>query len=307
MSGSLPSSPRLRLVTDAHSPAAARRSATALPLEADWSRMLGDVTTLGQLHAEVANTAARLSCTVEPWSAHLKATAAWLTGPGIALLALTDRWGFAHIARSAGSQGYEHLDVCDHFGERLLRLSLTGESAWQRFSPLVVSRWARHGSPTVLPGRVDLTPSLQQLEAHAALRFRGSLVDEWFDADRRDYTGVTVDASLLAPFLEALSQQECPLRVRLGNTGLLLQHEDGFFDLRQFGGRLRLRSRTATLELDAAQLAVARIVGNPREPAERWLRLYDDDSRCVLVIGLGSRAASDDAALWQGMLRALRE
>jgi putative heme degradation protein len=307
MSGALPASPRLRLVSDAHSPVTARKVATTLALQADWSRMLGDVTTLGQLNVEVANTAARLRCAAEPWSAHLDGESASLTGPGMALLALTDRWGFANIARSAGGERYRHLDVCDHAGERLLRLSLTEESAWQGFSALVVSQWARRATPSLLPDHTDLAQSLRRLEQHAELTFCGALHDEWFDADRQHYAGVAVDPSLLAPFLETLSHQECPLRIRLGNAGLLVQHEAGFFDCRQSGGTLRLRSATATLELDAARLAVARSVASPKEPAGRWLRLYDDDCRCVLVIGLGSRAESDDASLWQGMLRALRE
>jgi hypothetical protein len=307
MSGALRASPRLRLVTDAHSPVAARKLATALPLQADWSRVLGDVTTLGQLNAEVMNYAARLQCAAEPWSAHVQGTSVSLSGPGMSLLALTDRWGFASIVRGAERQRYEHLDVCDHTGGRLLRLSLTEESAWQRFSALVVSQWARRATPSLLPDHADLLQSLRHLERHAELTFSGSLRDEWFDADRQRYDGVAVDPSLLAPFLETLSHQECPLRVRLGNVGLLAQHEAAFFDCRQFGGTLRLRSTTASLEIDTVPLAVARIVGHPREPADRWLRLYDDDCRCVLVIGLGSRAESDDASLWQSMLRALRE
>lgn len=307
MSGVLPLNPPLRLVSATHSPLKAPPQSAALPLQADWTRVMGDVTTLGQLNVEASNSAARLRCAAEPRTAHSMAASTWVTGPGIMLLALTDRWALANIALGAKSQRYEHLDICDLFGDRLLRLSLTEESAWPGFSASLVRQWARRGTPMVLPQRADLPQALAHLERHAEMALSGPLSDEWFDADHRRYAGLSVDASLLAPFFETLSDQVCPLDVRLGNTGLLLQHEAAFFDFRQRGDTLRLRGTTAKLELEVGKLAAARIVDTPKRPAERWLRLYDEDGHCVLVVGLGGNAESGDASLWQCMLRALRE
>lgn len=307
MNVAMPANQRLQLISDTHSPVAAPKLAAAVPLQADWPRILGDITTLGQVNAEVSNTVARLRFATEPWGAHFKGTATCLSGPGMTMLGLTNRWGFANLTRGEAGQWFEHLDICDRLGARLLRLSLTEGSSCQNFSSLVISQWARRGSPAAIPSQTDFMRSLQELEQQTEWPVSGALRDEWFDADRRHYDGVAVDASLLTPFLETITQQECPLRVRLGNFGLLLQHEAGFFDARQFDGMLRLRSSIAMLEIETSQLLVARIVGNVDEPGQRWLRLYDDDCRCVLVIGLGHRAESDDVSLWQSMLRALRE
>lgn len=307
MTVALPVRAHLKSVPSAYSPVATRKVSTVPALQANWARMLADITTLGQINADVSNPAVRLRFSAEPWSAFLAGASARVHGPGINLLALTDRWASATIAREAGGDCYEHLAIHDHLGDRLLRLSLTEESNWAKFGSLVVSQWARHAAPTGLPDHAELVAALMLLEQHAGAALPIPLVDEWFDVDRPKVAGTRVDASLLAPFLETLANQECPLTLRLGNSGLLLQHETGFFDFHQLGDRLKLRSPGTRLEIATDQLAVAMIVDGRGCAGERWLRLYDDACRCVLVIGLGRCAEPEDASLWQCMLRALRE
>jgi hypothetical protein len=298
--------PRLRTVAGPFSAQQVSQRATAMPMQADWQRMLRDITRCGLLRLEIGNTVATLKSLGEPWYADVAGHAAWLSGPGMALAGLTDRWAVAAITRSDTDGRFDRLEISDYFGNRVLRLMLTEDSNWDGFKTLLVRQWARPGAPLALPGGVDLRPALEHLQTHAGMRLVGPLYDNWYDAARRHYPGSPVDASLLAPFLETFIDQVCPLNLALGNVGLLQQQENVFHDCHQHGALLRLRSNTAEFALHLDRVVGARLC-RCNQRAGGAIRLYDENCRCAAVISPPLAASASERELWEIMLRALRD
>jgi len=303
MSEALSQRSKLHLVTDTASSQWLAGRAPTLPLQADWQRVLRDITSCGLLKQEVSNGVATIRSSGEPWYADLEGQSAWLRGPGVSIAGLTDYWAMAEITRSQRHGPFQNLDISDYFGNCLLRLTLMEDSNWDGFNTLLVRQWARRSAPLVLPGKNDLASSLNQLAQNTGLRLAGTLYDNWYDAERRYYPGIPVDASLLAPFLETFTDQVCPLNILFGNSGLIQQHESAFFDCVQFGATLRLRSNTAEFELDMDKVVGARLVECERLGGV--IRLYDEECCCVAAINVSAAADPGERDLWKSMLRAL--
>lgn len=296
----------LRAVPDQRDNPHKHRPANALRLQPDWKRMLRDITSCGLISQLVSNPVASLRSTGEPWYTDVGNQVAWVRGPGVSIAGLTDHWAFAHINRSRGGARYEHLDICDHVGNCLLRLSLVEDSNWSGFNSLRVRQWARRSAPLAIPAKGDLQPALERLETNAGLRLEGTLYENWYDAERLRYPGKPVDASLLAPLLETLVDQICPLNILVGNQGLIQQHESTFVGYRQQGESVQLRSSIAEFSLDLGKVIGAR-VKNPGEEGRTpaGIRLYDELCRCVAVVRLSDGAGQNDRDLWQTLVNAI--
>jgi len=296
----------LKVVPDQRDIQAERRPTNVMRLQPDWKRMLRDITSCGLISQLVSNPVASLRSTGEPWYADVGSHVAWVHGPGVSIAGMTDHWAFARINRSPGGKVYEHLDICDHFGNRLLRLSLIEDSNWNGFNSLLVRQWARRSAPLAIPVKEDLPPALERLEANAGLRLTGTLYENWYDTERLRYPGKPVDASLMAPFLETLVDQICPLNILLGNQGLIQQHESTFVAYRQQGESVQLRSSTAEFTLDLGKVIGARVI-NLREEGRTppGIRLYDELCRCVAVVSLSDGAGHNDRDLWQTLVNAI--
>ena len=305
MSEALSRRPKLRAVNNLNHYERKPERAATLRLCCDWKRVLQDITSCGLVHQEVSNGVATLKSAGEPWYADVEGISAWLRGPGAAIAGLTDHWAMASLARSDRDGKFQHLDISDYVGNRLLRLSLTEDSNWDGFNTLLVRQWARRSAPLVLPGREDLAPSLAKLEEAAGLRLVGPLAENWYDSNRNHYPGIPIDATLLSPFLETLADQLCPLNLLIGNRGLVQQHESAFYECIQRAGMLRMRSSTAELEIDLHKVVGARLVGRGSSERAGAIRLHDEKCRCVAVVALSAGAQSNDRQLWQMMLRAL--
>jgi len=293
-----------------NSPDAARFAlapAGALPLQTDWQRMLRDITSCGVVYLQVSNSAASLKSLSEPWAAEVTAHLARLDGPGTKVAGVTDRWADACLSRTCPTRPFEHLDISDHFGNRVLRISLTEDSAWSRFHSLRAKQWGRRGIPVIVPDGDQMANRLADLEAFAKLDVAGPLHNNWFDVAPQRCTGSPIDTSLLPPFLETLSDQLCPLGILISNRGLAKYCEMAMLGVHMQASQLRLRNNVAEFELDLSATSSAYIVEDERTAVPSWLRLFDEQGRCVAVLRLAEQASSDDSSLWRTMLRALRD
>ena len=305
MSSAQQTPPRLRLVSTHESPQRPADHAAATALHPDWSRILRDITCCGVVRLQVGNDCARLSSMAEPWSAAVHGRAVWLEGPGLAIAGLTDRWALAGISQGPCSERYTNLDICDPLGQRVLRISLNEDSNWTHFSAGLVRQWAARRTAPDSPARDGLQRDLDQLQRHTNFGPVGALHACWYDAARDHRNGDPVDPSLLAPLLETLSDQACPLSVIIGNRGLIQQYGIPYFELHQRSSLLRLRGGVSELELDLQGITEARVTRGTRPFVVPWIRLYDALGRCVAGLGLAADADHADRELWQVMLRAL--
>lgn len=290
-----PQPPRLHLVSG-DAPA----MPTPLPLlSPDWQRLLTDLTSFGLMQLRAANGWAELRATGEPWYASGRPPVMRLTGPGVALTALTDRWSSATLERDQDASGLRVLTVRDHRQAQLLSVRLEEPADGRGFHALLVRQWARPAAPAPVP------PAGLSVHERAGLRSQG----ERWPGDTRDgrpspLPGVAVDPALLLPFLETMVDQACPLRVALANAGLRQRHDDSFHDLRHRHDRLCLTSGTARLTLDIGAIAHARV--GPCDGAAA-IQLYGDDGHCGLTLALGGVADRHQRGLWHAMLRALAD
>lgn len=288
-------------------PTPSRTRSTALQLAPDWQRILRDISTCGTIHSRIDNGSVSLQTVFEPASARIDDRAACLAGPGIALAGLTEHWAHAGISRSCRGGRLDRLDILDHHGVHLLRVSLTEDSAWQRFNPLLTRQWAGRWHPASLPDAGQLPRRLSQLQRVAAPDTAAPLQQSWYDAVHPARPGCAIDTSLLPPFLETLGDQVLPLEVLAGNRGLLQRQVTALYDFRQAGPVLRLRNRSSQIEIDSDRVCAAYIV-DPVQPAgDRWLHLYDHQQHCVAAFGIAADADPADRQLWQTLLRALSD
>jgi len=275
-----------------------------LPMQADWQRMFGDITDCGPMNMQLDNGAVAIACNGKLRCVRCQDGCAVMRGPGLTLAGLTGNWALASIVRAEQERSYQHLEISDHLGTRLLRMSLTGESRRVGFHALLVKRWACRGKPITLPDRHSLPSQLHDLARCAGKAFPGELHEDWFDAERRELPGRPFDVSLLSPFLETLADQMCPLRLVLGNPGLLQQRDAVFYSLHHSNGTLVLRGDDTQLSINLQQVTAGRVAGN-EQACHRCVRLYDEQGRCVCAITPGPTANAGELSMWQAMLRAL--
>lgn len=281
----------------------------ALPLQPDWQRLLRDTTTFGLVRIEVGNPWALISCIAEPWYAANEGRASGLRGLGVLVGGLTDHWATASISNARSGMPFHQLTISDHAARELLKVILTEDSAWTGFPALLVRQWARRGSPGSVPGTAATTSDdLEALQRCCGDWFDGTLQQLWHGRCERQRPGMAVDPSLVAPFLETMVDQVCPLRVILGNQGVIQRHDNSYFDIHQSHDRLKLLSSTATFSLDIGGIANARVVRPAGEGAgASRIHLYGEDGRCVVTLGLASEVNSGNRDLWQSMIRALAD
>jgi putative heme degradation protein len=296
----------LRLVRPEASPKSVGHAPMALPLQPDWQRLLRDLTSFGLVRVRVANPWASLNCIGDPWYVDSEGHAGGLRGPGLYLAGLVDRWAAASIGNDRPGDLFDQLTVSDHAGRELFRVTLTEDSAYTGFHALLVRQWARRGAPGGMPDTRAVSADEQAaLQACCSAWLGGEPRHCWYGLTGPQPPGTAVDPTLVAPFLETMVDQGCPLRVLLGNQGVIRRHDDSYFDMRQSHDKLTLRSSTSAFELDGSGLAAARVVGSGEGTEASRIHLYDDRQRCVATLGLAAGAGSGDRGLWQAMIRAL--
>ncbi|MCB1800522.1 MAG: hypothetical protein KDI82_02425 [Gammaproteobacteria bacterium] len=280
--------------------------AMALQLNAHWHNILRDVAACGPLHTRIDNGSVSLQAGFAPASAGVNERTARIDAPGITLAGLTECWAGASLSRTCPGGRFDRLDIHDHYGSRLLRISLTMESSRTGFNPILLRQWAGRGRPTGVMHAEGLVDRLARLDQHAGRRLATSLQEGWYDAPHRRHPGSPVDVSLLGPFLDTLGNQAFPLEVVIGNRGVIQQHVAALYDFRQSGPRLRLRNRTSEIEIDTDGIAAAFVTDSMLAEGERYLRLYDKQHRCAASFGVADPAEAADRQLWRTLLRALR-
>ena len=298
----------LHLVSTKPARLAAAHPPVTLPLQPDWQCLLSDLTTFGVVRVAVGNRLASLNCSAEPWYIARQDDAMQLRGPGIAIAALTNRWTTATISRDQPDAPFEQLTIHDLSERELLRVRLTEESARSGFHALLVRQWARRAAPGAVRHANTITPrELDALQACCRDWTDGELQHGWHGTTHPQHPGSYVDPTLLVPFLETMVDQVCPLRVTLGNNGLLQRHDNSYFDMRLCHDRLQLRSCTSTFTLDIGGISHARRMRTPAGDGTARIHLYDQSCRCVTGLGLASDADGRNLDLWQSMIRALAD
>lgn len=286
-------------------------------LQADWPRIFADLTSLGLVEIEVGNPLASLTCLCEPWSAHIDGHFGRINGPGLGMVAVVDGLAAATIESGrANVPAEQQLRWYDWGGHEVLRLALTEESAWSRFRSLLVRQWSQPATPRAVPDEADrvVIDALQHKDFARLGWSDPELSDAWYlrrhEGDRHWLCrqGSPVDPTLMAPFLEAIADQNCALRILVGNGSVLQQHETEFHDCRITDGALILKGPTASMRLRHTDAAAACIVEYQGDgPVRRQIRLVDECQRTIVSVAAVADEYDADPALWQTLVNALRD
>lgn len=276
-----------------------------IPLQPDWRRVLQDLTAADELSVQISNPTATLRSNGEPWYVSASGHALWLRGPGVHLGGIVSHWASAELAMDEDTREYRHVDLSDHCGRHLFRVSLTEDGTWAAFNPLLVSRWGRRGVPAGLPDPAALSADLETLTAMLDdERTRNEVSHAWFVGQPPAARHGIIDTSLLAPFLENITEQICPMRVTVGNEGVIQSSDCAFFEFQRHGGRIEMHGSSSTFSIDLTRVTQARIEA-PFDQLAHWVRLFDEHDRCVASLGLPIGCGRRDVACWQSMIRAL--
>ncbi|MCB1757458.1 MAG: hypothetical protein KDJ38_18185, partial [Gammaproteobacteria bacterium] len=241
-----------------------------------------------------------------PWLARTDGELAAIEGTGLGLIVALPRLARIGIERDP-AESVHTMRWLDWDGSDVLQVSLTEDSRWSGFHSPLTRQWTQRGGPReVLTGQDGLSP-LQHLNESLWGWDCTALKAAWYPADKAgggERPGICaqpVNPELVAPFLEALTEHACRLRVLLGNNAALHAHETDFYDCR-FEDTLTLRGDTAILELDPAQLGGAWVIKPGQgDNAQRILRLTDQHGRTVLTLA-ASAADAEDPSQWRTLL-----
>lgn len=286
-------------------------------LQADWQRILEDLTSLGLVEVEVTNPLVSLTCLCEPWSARIDGTLGSVNGPGLGLVAAIDALASATIEGGKPNTPAEQcLRWFDWSGSEVMRLALTEESAWPRFRSLLVRQWSQPAAPRAV--LADPEGAIATVLQQAQLDQRGwsepELADAWYlKRDERGNNGLCdkgrpVDPTLMAPFLEVIAEQNCPLRVLVGNGSVLQQHETEYYDCRVTDGWVKLKGSTASFRLAHGEASHACIVDYQDDGAmRRQIRVFDECHRTVVTLAAVADERDGDPSLWDTLVNALSD
>lgn len=275
-----------------------------LPLQAYWQRMLGDLVTCKYLHTSLQNPLAELHSNVELHRLSTQNTSAWLLGESTLIGGLTNYWAIANIYRSDTNSHFETLNINDHLAANLLRFQLNDDSHWSDFPALLVHQWAQRGKPMEVPGGQDLMHELQSLNKFPDVWSNLHLPHVWY-RQQNTITGLSIDPSLTAPFLQTITDQMCPVRIAVGNRGAIQYQDDIFFDYRQTHEKLTLRSEQVEFSLHLNDVQSAHVFMPNLQVDLIQIRLYDADYHCVCAFALSPKASPSDRELWSVMTSAL--
>lgn len=281
-----------------------------VPLQTDWRRILTDLTSLGVVRLGVGNPVVALECLAEPWRAQVRDGVGTLHGPGVDLLALVANLAGASIDNGRARVAGDHvLRWVDWSGREALRVVLTEESAWSGFHAMLVRQWAQRAVPRPVTG----TDIGRTGEALAGIDARtagdGDVADAWY-LDRRSPAAAraaarAVDPTLVVPFLEALTEHACRLRVLVGNGAVLQRHESAFFACVTDRGVTRLSGSTASLSLRREEIAGAWVLPTSADARCRRVRLFDGQGRTLAT--LAAVDAHGQSRIWQAAVNALMD
>lgn len=284
--------------------AIATRNHLNLPLQANWQRMLGDLVECKHLQTIVGNPLAKLHSRTDLQRLETPNNSVWLLGENTLIGGLTDYWSIANIQRSDLNKQFETLDVNDHLGGNLLRFRLNEDSRWSDFPALLVHQWAQRGKPMGVPSDQHLMHELHSLNDFAHAWSNLHLPHIWYGHQSK-IKGLSVDPCLMAPFLQTITDQMCPLRIAVGNRGAM-QFQDGtFFDYRQNGGKLKLRSSNAEFHLYLNDIHNAHVFMPNLQVDDIQIRLYDENYYGICTFALFPKASHSDRELWSVMTSAL--
>lgn len=286
----------------------------AIPLQTDWSRLLRDLTSFGLVDVKVDNPIASLRCLAEPWYAKVHDAVGVVNGPGLALVAAVDNLAGATIENGEGQQAADHvLRWYDWAGGEVLRVALTEESAWSSFHAMLVRQWAQRGTPRPASGDRDANTRrvLRTVDGADSGWEATGLIDSWYlrrpdDEAPCDLPGTPIDPTLIAPFLEVMAEQTCPLSIKVGNVAAIQQHRAEFFDFRGSAAETKLRGTTASFTLRHAQLAAASVIECENgSTSNRRVQLFDNSRRTVATLAAVTEDNGSDPWIWQTLVSAL--
>ncbi len=272
-------------------------------LQADWRRMFSDLVQCKHFRVSTHNPLAELHSDVELQQLQIKNGAIWLSGDNILVGGLTHTWAMANIRLGECDDHFETLSINDDQGNHLLAFQLIEDSQWSSFPAMLVYQWERqYGVKISENGRSIRT--LQQAGPRHKSWNEHRPPQAGYDY-QADITGTLVDSSLIAPFLQTITDQMCPLHIAVSNHGSSQQHDSVFFEYHQSHGQLKLRSEYAEfhLSLDDIQNTHVFVPTSPTDCAQ--IRLYDDAYHCVCTFALSSKATPSDHELWSMMIAAL--
>ncbi len=125
-----------------------------------------------------------------------------------------------------------------------------------------------------LTGQLELQPARMRREAGAGAE-----------------TDTAVDPALIPCALRNLCEEVLPLVVTVGSDALVLRRQVAFYAYDYSQGRAQLQGAETRLEIDAAAIDSAWVVGSGRHGGSgRQLRLYDADGRALAIIGAAPRS-----------------
>lgn len=315
MSAGEPARRRLHLVPrpDAvePSPAVCRN----IPLQCDWQLLMSDIGAFGVVDVRVRNAVASLVCTAAPRHVDVGQHGALLSGEGIRIIAALRNLSGATIENGEGRSAADHALRCVDWAEReALRVTLTDTSAWSSFHALLVRQWAKRGAPRTVIGTPDgnVIEALAELQQYRPQLHLSQIADSWYirrggaDGMPLHRVGQRVDPTLMAPFLETVTDQAFRLRVSVGNLGVVQRVSDEFYDCKYQRGGIVLRGGNASFRLATDGVAAASVIRvGPRDRQRRVIRLFDEQWRTVASLAAAPDEDGGDPWLWRTLIRAL--
>jgi len=271
-------------------------SHNAAPLQADWKKILPDLSTFGELKFTIINPAVSLS-----HKSSLNNVIDWnqvylLAGENMQQGCLTSVWSKAAIVKSCEDSLHDSLRIMSSRGEEILRLDLTEQSNCIGFASPLIKQWSKKGHPQSVPDKWRLYRELHMLD-ELSRENEQEFSNHWYNMASSSAKGRDVNVSLLIPLFEALVDQYCRFRVFVGNKGILTRYDHAWFDFEHDGDQVKLWSTNASLNINLGKVAIAR-VGN-------YIQLYDTSGDCVMSIELVDDATSKEQSVWERLILAL--
>ncbi len=258
-----------------------------LPLASNWWDLLSDLTTFDALDIHAAHEWARLHCVAGLTGVSGKREAPCVHGPRVELAARPQRWACVGIQQGSTPARWQRLVVKDRNSMTLWSAELTATSRWRGSASSATPPW---------PDRADL---------RAAPRPWSHPLPSFTRAAMASPPHRAFFANQIHAFLETMTDQRLPLRLRLTNAGVSLRYDSTFERLRERDRVLILEGKAAQLAFRPTEMTFGYVSLAASQSKAATLTLLSAYSQGTLQVALAPEASQADRTLWQRMTDAL--
>lgn len=270
----------------------------------DWAQPLWDLGHQGRIWIETGGSECRL--------AQVGSLAGIRIGDGVALLR-SGRLGLGLLLDHPSRPGAAQPGTNGHLGTGLW-IDDRGMTTQLRLVPAAVLPSPSDGSLTGLRGRWEALARLQgRARPHESASPGFEDIAElcgWLRLDESRLRGngraILADPDLVPCLLETLAEQALPVRVAVGDGGVVQWADDAFHSFDLTRDQVRVQGEGLRLVLARGAIDSAWVLIQGQGPsARRQVRLYGDDGRALALIESAPRPGQSDCPLWRTLANAL--